>query len=85
MAEMKVRIIDTGGNGMKYKVEVGGYVSTFRHRNLVVYANNEEEAAKKAEEKFYDVVQSINGNMCEGCNIDSVTDVETGVRHEYEI
>jgi hypothetical protein len=56
----------------KYKVEVGGYVSTYRHRSLTVYADNEEEAAQKAELKFIDLCQSIPGNMCSEGNIDSI-------------
>lgn len=67
----------------KYRVEVGGFVSTFnrkedgfvdrfRHRTLIVYAKNEEEAKEKAELKFMDLCQRKPGNMCNEGNIDSV-------------
>jgi hypothetical protein len=67
----------------KYKVEVGGFVNTFnrtedgfvdrfRHRTLVVYAKDEEEAKEKAELKFIDLCQRKPGNMCDEGIIDSI-------------
>jgi hypothetical protein len=67
----------------KYEVEVGGFVNTFsktedgfvdrfRHRKLIIYANNEEEAREKAEQKFMDLCQKRPGNMCDEGHIDSV-------------
>ena len=48
----------------KYEVELGGFVSVFRHRKMTVYANNEEEAIDKAMDKWQDVQQRVAGNMC---------------------
>jgi hypothetical protein len=67
----------------KYKVEVGGFVSTlnrkedgfvdrFRHRTLIVYAKNETEAKEKAEMKFMELCQKKPGNMCNEGNVDSI-------------
>lgn len=67
----------------KYKVEVGGFVGTynkkedgfvsrFRHRSLIIYAKNEDEAKKKAELKFIDLCQQKPGNMCGEGHIDSI-------------
>ena len=36
----------------KYYVEVGGFVTVWRHRCLEVNADNEEEAKAKAVDKF---------------------------------
>ena len=41
----------------KYKVNVCGFVSTFRNRNIIVFANSEEEAVEKAELKFIELQQ----------------------------
>lgn len=70
----------------KWKVEVGGFVSTFlkssdgfedrfRHRTLIVYADTVEEAKEKAEAKFMDLVQKKPGNMCNEGNIDSIEQI----------
>lgn len=55
----------------KYLVEVGGFVTVFRHRRLLVYADSEAEAASKAEDRFV-VLQNVNGE-CEQGQVDSVT------------
>lgn len=70
---------------MKYKVEVGGFVSTFRkgadafvsefrQRRLVIYAETAQEAKEKAIDKFVDLSQQRVGNMCEicDCQVDSI-------------
>lgn len=67
----------------KYKVEIGGFVSTFnraedgfvdrfRHRTLIIYAKDEEEAKEKAELKFMEPCQRKPGNMCNEGNIDGI-------------
>ena len=56
----------------KYKVTVGGFVSTFRKRTLIIYAENEEEAAEKAEAKFMELEQQRVGNLCSEGNVDSI-------------
>lgn len=56
----------------KYKVHVGGFVSTFRERDIIVYAQDEAEAAEKAELKFIELQQRRPGNMCDEGTIDSV-------------
>lgn len=60
----------------KYRVEVGGFASIFRHRVLTIHAANEEEAAEKAKTKFLDLVQSQPGTLCDDANIDSIELVE---------
>lgn len=57
----------------KYLVEVGGFVTVFRHRRLMVYAGSEAEAADKAEERFV-ALQNLHGE-CEQGQIDSVTEL----------
>lgn len=56
----------------KYKVTVGGFVSTFRQRTLIIYAENEEEAAEKAEARFIELSQQRPGNMCDEGSIDHI-------------
>ena len=43
----------------KYKVNVGGFVTVFRERDIIVHADNEAEAAKKAELKFSNCSRSV--------------------------
>lgn len=59
----------------KYKVEVGGFVSTFRQRTFTVYAENEAEAEDKAISKFMDCQQQKAGNMCDGGTVDSIEEM----------
>ena len=72
---------------MKWRVEVGGFVSTFskteddfvdrfRHRSLVVYADSEDESKYKAELKFIDLCQKRPGNMCDEGHIDSIKQIK---------
>lgn len=49
----------------KFKVNVGGFVTTYRERNILVYADNEAEAAEKAVDKFVNLQQIKPGNMCD--------------------
>lgn len=60
----------------KYKVELGGFVSVFRHRNLTVHADSESEAIDKATDIWYDIQQRVPGNMCGEPTIDRVTKEE---------
>ena len=39
----------------KYKIEVGGFVTVYRHRDMLVYAKTLEEAEKKAVIYFVDL------------------------------
>ena len=55
----------------RYKVELGGFVSVFRHRKMTIYANSEAEAIEKASDKWYEV-QQHDGSMCGDPVIDSV-------------
>lgn len=55
----------------KYTVELGGFVSVFRHRKMTVYADSEAEAIDKATDRWY-VVQQADGSMCGDPVIDSV-------------
>lgn len=56
----------------KYKVNVGGFVSVFRCRDIVVHAQDEAEAAEKAELKFIELQQQRPGNMCGEGTINSI-------------
>jgi len=59
----------------KYKVEVGGFVSTYRKRTLTIHAENEEEASKKAIEKFIDFQQEKVGSMCDEGQVNSIEEI----------
>ena len=48
----------------KYRVEVGGFVSVYRQRALIVNADNEETAKEKAINKFMELQQKNGGDMC---------------------
>lgn len=57
----------------KYKIEVGGFVTVYRHRFITVSADTLEEAEKKAVNKFVDLQQNGSGSpMCEDGTIESV-------------
>lgn len=56
----------------KYKVTVGGFVSVFRKRNLVIHAKSEEEAAEKAVDKFMEIQQSDRSSMCNEGIVESI-------------
>lgn len=58
----------------KYKVEVGGFVSIYRHRTFTIYASDETEAEEKAIDRFIDA-QNINGNMCEEGTVNSIEEI----------
>lgn len=57
---------------MKFKVEVGGYVSKYCQRTFVIYAKDEEEAKEKAIDRFVDYQQRIPGDMCGGGEINEI-------------
>lgn len=57
----------------KYEVEVGGFVTVFRQRTLIVCANSESEASEKAKDRFVEL-QSKSGN-CESGHVDSITEL----------
>lgn len=56
----------------KYKVNVGGFVTVFRERDIIVHAKDEAEAAEKAELKFIELQQQRPGNMCDEGTINSI-------------
>ena len=57
----------------KFHVEVGGFVTVFRKRNLIIYADNELEAEQKAIEKFVDIQHCSGADLDTGdCTIDSI-------------
>ena len=56
----------------KYTIELGGFVSVFRHRKMTVYANSEAEAIDKATDRWYMVQQADGCSMCGDPVIDSV-------------
>lgn len=62
----------------KFKVKVGGFVSTYRERTLIVHADDDESEAneKKAELKFIDWQQIKPGNMCDEGTINSIEQID---------
>lgn len=56
-----------------YKVEVGGFVTVFRHQMLTIHAEDEAEAESKAIDKFIQI-QSQTGD-CDDATVDSVEKV----------
>ena len=61
----------------KYKVQVGGFVSTYRKRTYEIYAKDEESAKEKAEMQFIDDQQSSKpGNMCDEGTINYIEKIE---------
>ena len=56
----------------KYKVEVGGFVTVFRQRNLIISAENEDEAKEKAIDKFVELQVENGVNMCNEGTVDSI-------------
>lgn len=67
---------------MKFKVEVGGYVSTYRRRTLTIHADTEEEAREKAINRFIDIQQQRPGDMCGGGIVNEITPIEKEVSPE---
>lgn len=59
----------------KYKVNIRGFVSTFRERTFTVSADNEVEAINKAEDKFIKVQQSNGYNMCGGGTVNWIDEI----------
>lgn len=59
----------------KYKVNIGGFVSTFRERTFTVSADNEVEAINKAEDKFIKVQQSNGYSMCGGGTVNWIDEI----------
>lgn len=59
----------------KYKVEVGGYVSVYRQRNLIIFAENEADAKEKAIDKFMELQQKNPGDMCSEGTVNSIEQV----------
>lgn len=58
---------------MKFRVEVGGFVTVFRKRNLVVFADSVEEAEAKAIDKFVEGQQAAGGDL--DCGDVTVNDI----------
>ena len=59
----------------EFKVEVGGFISVYRQRSLIVHADSEEEAGEKAICKFMDLQQERIGNMCDDGTINSIEQI----------
>lgn len=59
----------------KYKVEVGGFVSTYRQRTFIVHGADEAEAEQKAIEKFINAQQIKAGNMCDDGTINAIEEI----------
>lgn len=63
---------------MHYKVEVGGFVSTYRQRTYDIYADSEEEASEKAIDKFiFDQQNGKPGNMCDEGQVNEISKIST--------
>ena len=59
---------------MKYKIEVGSFVTRMITRNLVIHAKNEDEVKEKAIDKYREIENNLkNGGGVYGhVNIDSI-------------
>ena len=57
-----------------YEVEVGGFVTCFRKRKLIVYASDEAEAEEKAIDKFVELQQKA-GNDCDDGTVNYITEL----------
>lgn len=60
----------------KFKVQVGGFVSVYRERNLIVHAENAAEAAEKAIAKFVELQQANGNAMCDDGNVDFIERID---------
>lgn len=54
---------------MKYRVKVGGYVTRFCQRNIIVYAKDEVDAAEKAKDKYIELEMKIPNSFDAGTPI----------------
>ena len=62
---------------MKYLVNIGGFVSTYREEDIIVEADNYGEAKIKAELLFIDHLQEEKaGNMCDEGFINDIKEIE---------
>ena len=62
---------------MKYLVNIGGFVSTYREEDIIVEADNYDEAKIKAELLFIDHQQKEKaGNMCDDGVINDIKEIE---------
>ena len=58
---------------MKYRVEVGGHVTRFCERTIIVHAKDEAEAARKAEDKYVELEMKLPKSVDAGTpHVDSV-------------
>ena len=60
---------------MKYRVNVGGYVSVYRERTYTVSASSAEEAIEKVENRWAKD-QQHDGNMCGSIKVKSICEVK---------
>lgn len=62
----------------KYKIECGALVTRLMKRKFVVYANSEEEAITKAEERFDNAIDDLKTYTEKGAtlNIDSIERID---------
>lgn len=62
---------------MKYLVNIGGFVSTYREEDIIVEADNYDEAANKAKTLFL-IHQNEEqaGNMCDECVMHDIKEIE---------
>ena len=62
----------------KYKVECGALVTRLMKRTFVIYANSEEEAITKAEERFDNAIDDLKTYTEKGAtlNIDSIERID---------
>lgn len=62
----------------KYKVECGALVTRLMKRTFVVYANNEEEAVIRAEERFDKAIDDLKTYTEHGASlqIDSIERID---------
>ena len=58
---------------MKYKVELGAFVSRLVTRKIIIHADSEEEAIGKAKDKYHEIESNLaNGGMVDSVNVDFI-------------
>lgn len=61
----------------RYRVNVGGFVTVYRERNLTIHAKSKEEAIEKALDK-YDALQRASGGDLDRGTINNIDEILGG-------
>lgn len=65
-----------GAVKMKYKCEVGSFCTRMVVRQIIVHAQNEDDAREKAIDKYHDIESRIGASVDSGSpNVDSIEQI----------